>query len=69
MIGLKWYFGETETAWIIKQSIYLSQNVVFQMPGFSLVLDLLLEGRVLHKGAWIAVILGTLLEVQNNKKV
>ena len=29
----------------------------------------LLEGRVLHKGAWIATLLGTLLGVQDYKKV
>ena len=29
----------------------------------------LLEGRVLHKGAWITTLLGTLLEVQDYKKV
>ena len=41
------------------------------MPGFSLILDLfwLLEGWVLHKGAWIATLLGTFLRVQDYKKV
>ena len=29
----------------------------------------LLEGRVLHKGAWVATLLGTLLGVQGYKKV
>ena len=29
----------------------------------------LLEGRVLHKGAWVATLLGTLLGVQDYKKV
>ena len=29
----------------------------------------LLEGRVLHKGAWIATLLGILLGVQDHKKV
>ena len=28
----------------------------------------ILEGKVLHKGAWIATLLGTLLEVQDYKK-
>ena len=28
----------------------------------------LLEGRVLHKGAWVATLLGTLLGVQDYKK-
>ena len=29
----------------------------------------LLEGRVLHKGAWVATLLGALLGVQDYKKV
>ena len=28
----------------------------------------LLEGRVLHKGAWVATLLGTLLGIQNTIK-
>ena len=42
------------------------------MPGFSLFFDFiwtLLEGRVLHKGAWVATLLRTLLGVQDYKKV
>ena len=40
------------------------------MPGFSLILDFgLLEGRVLHKGVWVATLLGTLLGVQDYKTV
>ena len=38
------------------------------VPGFSLVL-VIWEGRVLHKGAWVANFLGTLLGVQDYKKV
>ena len=30
---------------------------------------MLLEGRVLHRGAWVATLLGTLLGVQDYKKV
>ena len=39
--------------------------------GISLFFDLFwsLEGRVLHKGAWFATLLGTLLGVQEYKKL
>ena len=40
------------------------------MPGFSLILDFwFLEGRVFHKGAWVATLLVTLFGVQDYKKV
>ena len=40
------------------------------MPWFSLFLDIsLFEDRVLHKGAWVAKLLGTRLTIQDKKKI
>ena len=39
------------------------------LTDFGLLDKRLLEGRVLHKGAWVAALLGTLLGVQDYKKV
>ena len=39
------------------------------VPGFSVLGLRFLEGRVLHKGAWVETLLGTLLGVQDYKKV
>ena len=39
---------------------------LFKVPGFLLFLDFgFLEGSVLHKGAWVTTLLGTLLGVQD----
>ena len=41
-----------------------------ELPWFSLFLDIsLFEDRVLHKGAWVAKLLGTRLTIQDKKKI
>ena len=61
--------GKSQKHFSILYTRAIISNFNHLLSRFSLFLDSLLEDRVLHKGAWVAALLGSHLSIQNYKKV